>query len=160
MEDSISHSDDTESVGAAANDEVNNETRDEKMKSAHPDDLNEMIKGVINELVTKGSESTPLQESDGQSDDNETPDSLIASAVDDYQPQSDETPEIEGAQPTEDRISELEKVIKEKDLRISELEAENSKLRARIRELEVQKEVSDDYEGLITDIETEKEIAY
>ena len=87
-------------------------------------------------------------------------DNSIASEVDDYQPHIDETPELGDVQPSEGKISELEKIIKEKDQRISELEAENEKLRARIHELEVQAEVSDDYEDSITDIEPEKEFAY
>lgn len=159
-EDSIGPGEEVGSVEAAANDEMSDEITNEENMSEPTENLYEMIKEPKSESAMKDSESTSTQGSDDQTNAAETVDNSIASEVDDYQSQPDGTPEIESAQPAEDRISELEKVINEKDLRISELEAENAKLRARISELEVQTEVSDDYEGLITDIETEKEIAY
>jgi len=159
-DDSISHSDETESVGVAANDEMAAEISNEKMESAYTDNLEDMIKEIESESATMGSESTSTPESDDKTIALQADANSIASEVDDYRPQSDETPELGDVQPTEGKISELEKIIKEKDQRISELEAENAKLRARISELEVQTEASDDYEGLIIDIETDKEIAY
>jgi hypothetical protein len=159
-EDSIGPGEEVGSVEAAANDEMSHEITNEENMSAYTDDLNEMIKEPKSDSAMKDSESIPSQQSDDQTNSIETVDNSIASGVDDYQPQSDETSEIEGVQPAEDMISELEIIIEEKDLRISELEAENAKLQARIRELEVQAEVSGEYEDLITDIEPDKEFVY
>jgi ParB-like chromosome segregation protein Spo0J len=156
-EDSIGPAEEVGSVDAVANAEMADEISDEEMKSAYTYDLNEMIKEPKSESAKMGSESTSTQESDGQTKATEI---SIASEVDDNQPQSEGTCEIDDVQPTEDKISELEKMIKEKDQHISQLEAENAKLQARIRELEVQAEVSDDHEDVITDIDPDKGIAY
>jgi hypothetical protein len=158
--DAIDHRDVIESDDVATNDEIVAETSSENNISKPTENLYEMIKDYENESAIKNEESTTLQQSNDQTNSIETVDNSTASEVDDYQPQSDETPELGDVQPTEGKISELEKIIKEKDQRISELETENAKLKARIRELEVQAEVSDDYEDLITDIEPDKEMAY
>jgi len=157
--DAIDNIDVIENDDAAINDKMVTETGSEDILSEPTINLYEMIKDDGNESAIRNEESTTLQESDDQSNETEMVNNSIASETYDYQPQLDETAEIESAKPAENRISVLEKVIKEKDSRISELEAENAKLRARIRKLEVEKEVSDDYEGLITDIEPDKEFA-
>ena len=159
-EDSIGPGEEVGSVDAVADDEMSDEISDKEMKSEPTINLYEMIKEPKSESVLKDSEPNSTPESDDQINANETVDNSMASEVDDYQSQSDETPELGDVQPSEGMISELEKIIKEKDQRISDLETENAKLKARIRELEVQAEVSDDYEGLITDIEPDKEFAY
>jgi hypothetical protein len=157
--DAIEHRDVIESDDFATNDEIVAETGNEDIISKPTENLYEMIKDYENESAIKNAESTTLQESDDQSHETEMADNTNASEVDDYQPQSEEKHEINDVQSAEDKMSELEKVIKEKDLRISELEAENAKLRARIRELEVQAEMPDDLEDFITDIETDKQFA-
>jgi hypothetical protein len=159
-EDSIGPAEEVGSVDAVANAEMSDEISNEEMKSDPTDNLDDMIKDIESESAKMGSESITSQQSDDQTNATETVDNLTASEVDDYQPQSEETPEIDDVQSADTKISELEKAIKEKDLRITELEAENAKLRARTQELEAQAEVSDDHEDVITDIDPDKEIAY
>jgi len=158
--DAIDNKDAIENDDTATNAEIVAETSSENNISKPTENLYEMIKDYENESAIKNAESATLQESDDQSNETEMVDNSIASEADNYQPQSDEKPEINDAPSAKDKISELEKVIEEKNMRISELETENAKLKARIRELEVEKKVSDDYEGLITDIEQDKEFAY
>ena len=157
--DVIEHRDVIESDDFATYDEMVAEAGSEDIISKPTENLYEMIKDYENESAIKNAESTTLQESDDQSHETEMADNTNASEVDDYQPQSEEKHKINDVQSAEDKMSELEKVIKEKDLRISELESENAKLRARIREIEVQAEMPDDLEDFITDIETDKQFA-
>ena len=65
------------------------ETSDEEMKSAHPDDLNEMIKEPKNESAKMGSESNSTPESDDKTIALQADANSIASEVDDNQPQSE-----------------------------------------------------------------------